>query len=160
MIPADNRPNAKQMRLDTLVAPAVASELLGVVSPACDPFARPFHSPPGRAGPIMVLLRTRLRVDPAHRAKVVRSLSRILGPLRASAGCVNCHLYADVEDDNALLFAQEWSDEEHLIEHLRSDSARVLLSALDCAAGPPEVRLDTVVDGEGIEFIARCLDGE
>ena len=108
----------------------------------------------------MVLLRTRIRVDPIHRAKVVRSLLRILGPLRASAGCVNCCLYADVEDDNALLFAQEWSDEDGLIDHLRSESARVLLSALDCATDPPEVRLDTLVDSEGLEFIARCLENE
>jgi quinol monooxygenase YgiN len=84
----------------------------------------------------------------------------ILGPLRASAGCVNCNLYADIEDDNALLFAQEWIDEESLIDHLRAESARVLLSALDCATGPPEVRLDTLVDSEGIEFIAKCLDAD
>src|SRR5689334_23295163 len=75
----------------------------------------------------MVLLRMRIRVDPAHRAKVVSSLSRILGPSRASAGCVNCQLYADLEDDHVLLFAQEWSDQESLITHLRADNARVLL---------------------------------
>jgi quinol monooxygenase YgiN len=108
----------------------------------------------------MVLLRTRIRVDSAHRAKVVRSLSRILGPLRASAGCVSCHLYADVEDDNVLLFDQEWSDEESLIDNLRADNARVLLSALDCATTRPEVRRDTLVDSEGIEFIAKCLDAD
>lgn len=108
----------------------------------------------------MVLLRTRIRVDPAHRAKVVRSLSRILGPLRASAGCLNCYLYADIEDENALLVAQEWSDEEDLIEHLRTDNGRVLLSALDCATDPPEVRLDTLADSQGIAFIARRLDGQ
>ena len=108
----------------------------------------------------MVLLRTRIRVDPAHRVKVVRSLSRILGPLRACAGCVSCHLYADLEDANVLLFAQEWVDGEELTDQLRADDARVLLSALDCATDPPEVRVDTLVDGEGMEFIARCVEGE
>ena len=108
----------------------------------------------------MVLLRTRIRVDPADRTKVVRSLSRILGPLRASAGCLSCHLYTDVEDQNTVLLTQEWIDEENLITHLRAENARVLLSALDCATDQPEVRRETLVDGEGIEFIARCLHAD
>jgi len=108
----------------------------------------------------MVLLRARLRVDPAHRAKVVRSLSRILGPVRASAGCMSCHLYADCDDENVLLFTQQWTDEEEFFQHLRVDDARVLLSALDCAVDPPEVRLDTLTDGRGIEIIAKCLNAD
>jgi hypothetical protein len=66
----------------------------------------------------------------------------------------------DLEDENAVLFAQEWVDEEELVEHLQADNARVLLSALDCATDQPEVRLDTLVDSKGIEFIARCVDGD
>src|SRR5687768_1571906 len=106
----------------------------------------------------MVLLRTRIRVDPAYRNQVIRSLSRIVGPLRASSGCVGCHLYADLEDERALMFCEEWVDEESLVAQLRADSTRVLLSALDCASDPPEVRLDTLVDTKGIEFIATCRE--
>lgn len=106
----------------------------------------------------MVLFRTRIRVDPAHRAKVVRSLSRMLGPLRAAAGCLSCHLYADVEDSDVLLLAQEWVGGEELREQLRADNARVLLSALDYATDAPELRLDTLADSQGMEFIAQCLD--
>ena len=108
----------------------------------------------------MVLLRMRIRVDPAHRTKVVRSLSRILGPSRASSGCLNCQFYADLEDNRVLLFAEEWSDQESLIAHLQADNARVLLSALDFASDPPEVRLDTLIDTKGIEFIAECRDAD
>jgi quinol monooxygenase YgiN len=97
-------------------------------------------------------------VDPASRTKVVRSLSRILGPLRASSGCLGCHLYADLEDERVLMFVEEWEDEQSLIEHLRADNTRVLLSALDCASDPPEVRLDTISHTRGIEFIATCLE--
>jgi quinol monooxygenase YgiN len=104
----------------------------------------------------MVLLRTRFKVDPASRAKVVRSLSRILGPLRTLSGCVSCSLYADIEDDLVLMFAEEWIDEDSLIAHLQADHIRLLLSALDCASDPPDVRFDTVVATKGMEFIARC----
>jgi quinol monooxygenase YgiN len=106
----------------------------------------------------MVLLRVRFRVDPTNRTKVIRSLSRILGPSRASPGCRNCQLYADLEDNRALLFVEEWTDRASLIAHLQADNTRVLLSALDFASDPPEVRLDTVIDTKGIEFIAECRD--
>jgi quinol monooxygenase YgiN len=82
----------------------------------------------------------------------------MLGPLRAAAGCLSCHLYADLEDSDVLLLAQEWVGGEELREHLRADNARVLLSALDYALDPPEVRLDRLTGSQGIEFIARCLD--
>jgi len=106
----------------------------------------------------MLLLRTRIRVEPALRTKVIRSLASLLGPVRASSGCMACHLYVDIEDDRLLMFAEEWVDEESLIAHLQADNTRVLLSALDCASDPPQVRLDTLVDSKGIEFIATCRD--
>jgi quinol monooxygenase YgiN len=106
----------------------------------------------------MVLFRTRIRVDAACRSKVIRSLAGIMGPLRASCGCVSCHLYADLEDDQALMYVEEWEDEQSLIEHLRADNTRVLLSALDCASDPPEIRLDTLAHTRGIEFIATCRE--
>jgi quinol monooxygenase YgiN len=88
----------------------------------------------------------------------MRSLARILGPLRTVCGCIACHLYVDLEDESVLMLAQEWADEESLAEHLRTDTARVLLSALDCASSPPDVRMDTVCETKGLEFIASCRD--
>ena len=106
----------------------------------------------------MLLLRARIRVDAAHRNKVLRSLSRILGPLRATSGCKGCHVYADLEDECVLMFAEEWEDEDRLAAHLRGESARVLLSALDSACSPPEVRLDTGTATDGMSFIAACRE--
>src|SRR4051812_20118377 len=108
----------------------------------------------------MVLLRARIRVEAAQRTKVIRSLSRILGPLRATSGCSGCHLYADLEDENVLMFAEEWGDEESLANHLRGENARVLLSVLDLASARPEVRLDTVRETDGLGFIASCRDAD
>ena len=108
----------------------------------------------------MLLLRLRFRVDALQRTKVVRSLARILGPLRTTCGCVGCHLYADLEDESVLMFTEEWEDEEALAAHLRTESARVLLSAIDCASDAPEVRLDTVRGTKGMEYIVSCRDGD
>lgn len=108
----------------------------------------------------MVLLRINIRVDPAHRAKVVRSLARIPGPSRVAAGCVSSRIYADLEDDGSLLFVEEWADEPSLAAHCRTEQARVLLSAVDCASERPEIRVETVSDSRGMEFIAACREAE
>jgi quinol monooxygenase YgiN len=100
-----------------------------------------------------------MRVHPTERTKVVKSLTRILGPLRASSGCIACHLYTDLEDEQAILFAEEWADEASLAASLQAESTRVLLSALDCASAPPELRMDTLVNTRGIEFVAACRNG-
>ena len=106
----------------------------------------------------MVILRINFRVDPAHRAKVIRSLARVVGPSRVSSGCVSSQLYADVEDEGRLLFVEEWSDEHSLAAHLRAENTRVLLSAVEYACDPPDVRVETLADSRGLEFIAACRE--
>jgi quinol monooxygenase YgiN len=108
----------------------------------------------------MVLFRARIRPLPERRDQVVRSLSRIVGPTRAITGCVSCHLYADLQDDDdSVLLTEEWCDERSLVDYLKEDSVRVLLSALEYSADPPEVRFETVTETKGIEFIAACRLG-
>ena len=104
----------------------------------------------------MILFRARLRLDAARRAGVVRSLVRVLGPTQAMPGCVSSRLYVDVEDEEVLVFVEEWTDEQHLAARLRADSMRVVLSALDCAFEAPEVRFETIAGTRGIEWIAEC----
>jgi quinol monooxygenase YgiN len=104
----------------------------------------------------MVVFQARICLSPAHRLRVVQSLSRILGPTRASPGCVSSQLCADVEDENALAIIEEWSDLHSLRMHLDSDFFRVVLSALDFSSSRPEVRFDTIADSKGIAFITAC----
>ena len=99
-----------------------------------------------------------MRVDPVERTKVIASLSRIIGPIRASAGCISCDIFADVNDPTVLLFDQAWTDAEDLATHLPAKCVRVLLSALEYAVDRPNVRVDTLTDTRGLDFLARCLD--
>ena len=71
-------------------------------------------------------------------------------------GCVSCHLYTDIEDDDMLVFVEQWADEQTLTDRLRSEGTRVLLSALDLACEVPEVRFDDIGGTRGMEFIAAC----
>jgi quinol monooxygenase YgiN len=107
----------------------------------------------------MVIFRVRIHLDPRHRTRVLQSLVRILGPTRVLPGCVSCQLCSDVEEENALVFFEEWQTQEELEARLREDSLRVVLAALDYAIDPPEIRFVTTSETKGIEFIAACRLG-
>lgn len=107
----------------------------------------------------MILFQARIRLAATDRMRVLRSLSRILGPTRAMPGCVDCRLFWDSEDQNALLYTEEWTDETSLVSHLRDDGAKVLLSTLDYACEPPSLRIDTLTGTRGVEFIGECRIG-
>lgn len=107
----------------------------------------------------MVLFRLRIRLDPGQRVKVRGSLARILGPTRALPGCINCLLGEDIEDENQLIFVEEWSDQAHLNARLRADTLRVILAAMDCAVDPPDIRFETITETRGMDLIAACRQG-
>lgn len=107
----------------------------------------------------MIVLRVRLRVSTAVRDGVVRSLLRLVGPTRAAKGCTACAVYADVEDENTLVYVEEWETQEALDERLRAEDLRILLSALDLSSEPPVVRFDTISGTQGMEVIAAARTG-
>jgi quinol monooxygenase YgiN len=108
----------------------------------------------------MLLFRVHMRIGPVHRAAVMRSLLGMLQPARVMPGWVSNELCCDVEDLNMLVFTELWRDEATFAERLRSDDLRVLFAAMDCATKPPEVRIETVVDVRGMEFIVACRSGQ
>lgn len=104
----------------------------------------------------MVLFRTRIRLDPSQRVRVVRSLIGALGATRVLPGCIRCRLFAEIEDTGVVAVEEEWLDEESLRARLRGDLTPILLAAIDCAKEQPEIRFETITDTKGMELIAAC----
>lgn len=107
----------------------------------------------------MVLFRVHLRVLPVFHDRVVKSLLHLLGPTRAIKGCMACGTYVDVEDENALVYTEEWETQEALDQRLRAEDLKVLLSAVDLAPEPPVVRFDTISGTHGMDVIVAARSG-
>jgi quinol monooxygenase YgiN len=101
----------------------------------------------------MILLTIRMMVHPRNRAAVLNVIRPMLGPTSVETGCAGCHISADDDDENVLTFSEEWDGQENLDRHVRSNSFRDLLSVLDMATEPPEVRIHTVTEIRGLEAI-------
>ena len=86
---------------------------------------------------------------------VLEVLRSIEGPVRAQLGCADCRIYEDKGVDQAVVLVERWESQEALEEHIRSDSYRRILSALEMSSAPPEVCFDYVSSSEGMELIER-----
>jgi quinol monooxygenase YgiN len=101
----------------------------------------------------MVRASVSISVDVATRDQVIAALRSLVGPTRAAAGCLECTLYCDAEDDSHLSLVEEWSTEEDLTRRLRSKDYRTLLLIIELSQTQPCVQFDYIERRRGIEWI-------
>lgn len=107
----------------------------------------------------MVILTVRMTLGPRNRAAVLSVIRPMLGPTSVETGCAGCRASVDLDHDNVLTFSEEWDTQENLDRHVRSNGFRDLLSVLDLASEPPEIRIRTVTESRGVEVIQAARLG-
>ena len=85
--------------------------------------------------------------------KILRSVAELC---RDDPGCLSCHIYEDVQEENVLMLEQVWRSEEDLTLHLRTNQYFNLIVVLELALKQPEIRFDTISSSTGIETIERA----
>ncbi len=109
-------------------------------------------------GMVEVVLRL---VAPPHRAEeLVRTLRSLMLPLQAAPGFVSCRLYTEADRPEALCYLEEWGTPEALDDHLRSSHFTRLLSLMEAAAEPPELRLNWIAEVKGLEYLEKVRLGK
>lgn len=105
----------------------------------------------------MVVFTMRVVTAPARRDALMTLLEALLEPTRVEPGCLDCRLYADNDDAAALTLVEEWSSQQALDRHLRSDVRKSLVATMELSAVAPVVRFDTIMRREGMEAIEQAL---
>lgn len=101
----------------------------------------------------MIMSTLRIVVPPARRDEVVRTLNSILGPTRVQPGCIGCHIYSEVEDQNVLILLEEWNSQTDVDSHLRSNHYRKVLALMEMSNTQPEIKFNSISDTKGMEVI-------
>ncbi len=104
----------------------------------------------------MILSTLRMTIPPQKRGEALRILRSVAQRCKVYSGCLGCHIYEDVQEDNVLVFEEMWRSEEELAQHLRSEKYRRLLLVLEMALKQPEIRFDTISSSAGIETIEKA----
>jgi quinol monooxygenase YgiN len=109
----------------------------------------------------MILLRATWQVSEADRERVLASLRLVLEPTRAASGCQACEMFTRFDNANIIMYIEEWSDPAAFNAHLRGETIKVLLSAVELACTMPMLRIHSVAQTQGMEAIAsaRCPAG-
>ncbi len=104
----------------------------------------------------MITATLRIRVSKGKKEEVIRLLRSLISSTRVETGCMSCHLYQDVNDQNAITWMEQWSSQDDLNRHLRTLQYKRVLAALDMSDGQPEIRFDTVVETKGMQLIEEA----
>lgn len=94
---------------------------------------------------------------PSHkRGEVLEALKSLRAPTAAEPGCVDCHVYQDLHDENVIVFEEVWESRADLERHLRSHRYRVVLALMETASKPPEIKFHTISHTAGMEVITAA----
>ena len=101
----------------------------------------------------MVQVLLRLRIIRKNQDQVDEIINFILERIRAESGCRSCHFYQDTSSKGAFLLLQEWESRADLERHIYSEEFRHILTLIELASEPPEIRFNTISRKEGLEAI-------
>ena len=104
------------------------------------------------------MLRIRFWADAEGLRALRDSLDRIEGPTRARRDCRHFGVYESTDDPRELILLSEWTSQDALETHIRSEDFRVVLAAMDASDPEPHFQIDTVEATEGFELVAAILD--
>ncbi len=101
----------------------------------------------------MIVVTIKMDVLPEKRREFLQTIRALTSPTRSNKGCINCHYYQDVEDENIISLVEEWETQEELDNHLRSEQFSVLLGAMNLLSKPPDIKFNAVSYTSGIEAL-------
>ena len=108
----------------------------------------------------MILATIRMTIPPQKRGEALKILRSVAEQCRDDPGCLSCHIYEDLQENNVLMFEEVWRAEEDLDLHLRSDEYRKVLLVVEMALKQPEIRFDTISSSTGIETVEKARSGK
>jgi quinol monooxygenase YgiN len=94
-----------------------------------------------------------MAVPPDKREDVLRTLRLVMGPTAAHTACISCRIHQDIEDENVLIYEEEWESREALEAHIRSNDYRKVLLVMELASEPPEIKFVEALRIDGMELI-------
>jgi len=103
----------------------------------------------------MVSFILRLKPNPESRQDLLAILNSMRGPLNVRQNCLACELYETQEDDNNILYLEQWSSKEALYDHIRSDLYLKILMVMEMVVEEPNIYISEIASTQGMELIQK-----
>jgi quinol monooxygenase YgiN len=102
---------------------------------------------------LVIIIGITMNVLIEKRTEVMQTLLSMIEPTENEEGCLSCHVFRDIEDENVFSLIEEWGTREDLDDHIRSDRFSVLLGTKSLLCEPQQIEIHTVSQSEGMEVI-------
>jgi quinol monooxygenase YgiN len=104
----------------------------------------------------MIHSHIKMVIPPQKHGEALKILRSTAARNKILPGCMDSHIYEDLQDENVIVFEELWRSEEEMEQHLRSDEYRKVLLVVEMALERPEVRFSHVSSSSGIETIEKA----
>ncbi len=102
----------------------------------------------------MMQVNVRILAPREKRDEIERTWRARIAPTRALRGCLDCRLYRDVGDEDALSFVELWQDHAAWERHALSASFREVLVMVELSLEPPEIAFRSIDGSWGLPYLA------
>ncbi len=102
----------------------------------------------------MIALTISMEVPQEKNREFLQTILLIIKSMRREMGCLGCHFFHDMEDENKFRLVGKWAKQEDMNNHLRSDTFSVLLGSMNLLRESPDIRFYAVSNmGSGMKAI-------
>lgn len=98
----------------------------------------------------------RMLIPMAKQSEALEILGAATEQVKFEPNCIFSRLYRGVDDVRAIMIEERWTSDEHVRQHLQSDTFHRILLVVEMAEEPPEIRFDTIVHSSGVEAIEKA----
>jgi quinol monooxygenase YgiN len=102
---------------------------------------------------LVIIVGIKMKVLIEKRTEVMQTLLSMIEPTENERGCLSCHVFRHIEDNNVFSLIEEWESRADLNHHIRSDRFSVLLGTKSLLCEPQQIEIHTVSHSEGMEVI-------
>ena len=87
--------------------------------------------------------------------ELYQTLQALIPMIRKEKGCLDCHIYQDMEDEEALSLCFHWKSLADLEKYMQTNSAGALLGAIDMLAETSKICFEPNSPLEGLDSLKR-----
>jgi quinol monooxygenase YgiN len=103
----------------------------------------------------MFLSMVKISPVPGREQEILDILLSVRGPTLADAGCLECSILEEHDDENVIVYLEKWQTGEQLCNHIRSAIYSRVLKALELSDREPEILFHEITATQGMEVIER-----
>lgn len=102
----------------------------------------------------MIVFSIQIIAPDERRTALLRTLGSMLGPTRATPGCMDARLYSDLDKRKTLLLVEEWESRDQFERNLDMTKLSAIVAAIELSSEAPIVHVDAVEREEGVDALA------